>query len=70
MAGAAAHAVVHGVAERRGLGLGKVAQPIRVAVSGDAVSPPIDETLELLGREQTETRIARAIEFLAARDAA
>lgn len=68
--GAAAHAVVHGVAERRELGLGKVAQPIRVAVSGDAVSPPIDETLELLGREQTETRIARAIEFLAARDAA
>ena len=68
--GEAAHQVVHSVAETRELGLGKVAQPIRVAISGDAVSPPIDETLALLGRERTESRIAKAIDFLNARNAA
>ncbi len=39
--------------ETTGLGLGKVAQPIRVAVSGSTVSPPIFETLAFLGRERT-----------------
>jgi glutamyl/glutaminyl-tRNA synthetase len=47
--------------EKTGLGLGKVAQPIRVAVSGSAVSPPIFESLEFLGREKTLSRIARCI---------
>ncbi|MBR9812236.1 glutamate--tRNA ligase [bacterium] len=60
-------AVVNGIAESRELGLGKVAQPIRVAISGDAVSPPIDETLTLLGQEQTLTRIAKCVEFMKAR---
>lgn len=64
------HGVVHAVAEDRELGLGKVAQPIRVAISGDAVSPPIDQTLELLGREQTVTRIAACIDFMKSRAAA
>ena len=36
---------------RAGLGLGKVAQPLRVAVTGGTVSPPIDQTLALLGRD-------------------
>ena len=43
--------------ERAGLGLGKVAQPIRVAVSGGTVSPPIFETLAFLGRARTLARI-------------
>ena len=47
----AIHAAVHAVAEKLGLKLGDVAQPIRVAVTGAAVSPPIDQTLLLLGRE-------------------
>ena len=64
------HAVVNAVAEARELGLGKVAQPIRVAISGDAVSPPIDETLALLGREATLSRIAACIDFLKSREAA
>jgi glutamyl-tRNA synthetase len=38
-----------------------VAQPIRVAVSGGTVSPPIDVTLEILGRETTVSRLDRAI---------
>jgi glutamyl-tRNA synthetase len=44
-----------------GAGLGKVAQPIRVAVAGGSVSPPIDITLELLGRERTLARLDRAL---------
>lgn len=56
------HDVVAGVAEEQGLKLGRVAQPIRVAVAGRAVSPPIDVTLELLGRERSLARIDRALE--------
>lgn len=47
--------------ESAGVGLGKVAQPVRVAVSGGTVSPPIYETLEVLGRERTLVRIDAAI---------
>ena len=48
------------------LGLGKVAQPLRVAVTGTTISPPIGETLAILGRERTLARINRC---LAARQA-
>ena len=58
---AAIHAVVHEVAERLQLGMGKVAQPLRVAATGTAVSPPIDATLRMLGRERTLARIDRAL---------
>jgi glutamyl/glutaminyl-tRNA synthetase len=47
--------------EASGLGLGKVAQPIRVAVSGSTVSPPIFETLHFLGKDRTIARIDRCI---------
>jgi glutamyl-tRNA synthetase len=63
----AIHAVVHAVAEARGLKLGKIAQPLRVAVAGRAVSPPIDQTLVLLGREKTLERLQRAIEYIRSR---
>ena len=57
----ALHAVVAAVAAEQSAALGKVAQPLRVAVSGGAVSPPIDVTLEILGRETTIARLDRAI---------
>lgn len=57
----ALHAAVVGYAESQGFGLGKVAQPIRVAVAGAAVSPPIDQTLLLLGRSRTLARLHAAI---------
>jgi glutamyl-tRNA synthetase len=57
----ALHAAVHRVAEKRGLKLGDVAQPIRVAVAGMAVSPPIDQTLALLGRERSLSRLQAAL---------
>lgn len=55
------HDAVNRVAQTLDLKLGKVAQPIRVAVAGKGVSPPIDITLELLGRDLTLQRIERAI---------
>jgi glutamyl-tRNA synthetase len=41
--------------------MGDIAQPLRVAVAGKAVSPPIDVTLTLLGKPRTLQRIERAI---------
>ena len=60
---AAIHDAVNQAAAELNVGLGKVAQPIRVAVSGTSVSPPIDATLEVLGREVTLQRIQRALDF-------
>jgi glutamyl-tRNA synthetase len=57
----ALHEAISAVADAHGVALGKVAQPLRVAVSGGAVSPPIDITLEILGREVTLARLDRAI---------
>ena len=47
------------------LGMGKVFQPIRVAAVGTAVSPGIGDTLELLGRTSTLTRMKHAKELCA-----
>jgi glutamyl-tRNA synthetase len=58
------HQIVINVAEEMGLNLGKVAQPLRVAVSGTPVSPAIDVTLSLLGKEKTLARILRAINYI------
>ena len=44
-------------AETRGLKLGKVAQPLRAALTGSTVSPPIFEVMEILGREETLGRL-------------
>lgn len=59
------HDAVNAVADSLELKLGKVAQPIRVAIAGKGVSPPIDITLELLGREIVLARIDRAIRHIA-----
>ena len=58
----AIHSVVAHVAEVCGLKLGKLAQPVRVAITGGTVSPPIDLTLYLLGRERTLHRLHVAVE--------
>ncbi len=46
------------------LSLGKLAQPVRVAVTGSSASPGIFETLEILGRDRSLGRIAEAIHYL------
>ena len=58
---AALNDVLNTLAAELGVGLGKIAQPLRVAVTGSAVSPPIDATLALLGRERTLARLDAAI---------
>ena len=62
----ALHDVVKNTAEKLALGLGKVAQPLRVAVCGSGVSPSINITLALLGREKTVARLQRAISYIQA----
>ena len=49
-----------------GIGLGKGLQPIRVAVTGSSVSPPLFESLSALGREESLERIGRARSLLEA----
>ena len=44
--------------------LGKIAQPLRIAVTGGPVSPPIFDTLAMLGKERCLARIARCLEAM------
>lgn len=53
--------VIKAVCEEREVGMGQVAQPLRVAVSGTTVSPAIYDTLALLGKPRTLNRIRRAL---------
>lgn len=57
---ASTEAVVRAYAEEVGLKLGKVAQPLRAALTGRATSPPIFDVLAVLGREESLARIADA----------
>ncbi len=57
---AAIHELLDAVAVAHGAALGKLAQPIRLAVCGGTISPPIDATLEILGREESLARLAKA----------
>ncbi len=63
----AIHAAVEAVSAELQLNMGKVAQPLRVAVVGRAASPGIDVTLHLVGREATLRRVDRALAFVDAR---
>lgn len=49
-------------AERSGLKLGKLAQPLRAALTGSTVSPPIFEVMQVLGREESLARINDKLE--------
>ena len=60
------HALLTDLATAAGVTLGKVAQPLRVALAGGAVSPPIDATLAILGREESLARLGNARRFIAA----
>ena len=58
------HRVVQEISDELGLNMGKVAQPLRVAVVGRAASPGIDVTLHLVGKEACLRRIDRALEYI------
>ncbi|MEW8625071.1 MAG: glutamate--tRNA ligase [Candidatus Thiodiazotropha sp.] len=66
----ALHRVVEQVSEALELKMGKVAQPLRVAVVGRAASPGIDTTLYLVGKEACLRRIDKALEYITQREAA
>jgi len=53
------------VLAEHGLKLGKLAQPVRVAVTGTAASPGIFEVLDVLGRERTLGRLDAALAQIA-----
>jgi glutamyl-tRNA synthetase len=63
------HRMIQALAEGLGEPLVKVAQPLRVALTGRTVSPPMDEVMEALGREEVARRVRRAIEFIQMRNA-
>lgn len=60
----ALHTLVSEIADTHQLALGKLAQPLRAAVTGKTASPPIDVTLQLLGRERSLQRIGRALDYI------
>jgi glutamyl-tRNA synthetase len=62
--GEALHQLIVDLAEAKAVNMGKVAQPLRVAVTGTAVSPAIDVTLTLLGKEKTLSRMQKAIDTI------
>jgi glutamyl-tRNA synthetase len=58
--------MLRGLADEKQVGLGKVAQPLRVAICGNTISPPIFDSIQLLGRDNTLTRIDNTLEKFAA----
>jgi glutamyl-tRNA synthetase len=63
------HRAVDTVAAELDLKMGKVAQPLRVALVGRAASPGIDVTLYLVGKEASLRRIDRALAYIDQREA-
>ena len=54
--------IFHVILEEEGLKMGKLAQPLRVALTGRTVSPGIYEVMELLGKERVLTRLQKGIQ--------
>jgi len=61
------HSQIQQLAETRGEPLVKIAQPIRVALTGRTVSPPIDEVMEVLGKEKVIQRLRKAVQYVEGR---
>lgn len=59
--GHTAHEAINKAAESAGINMGKYAQPVRIAVAGSPVTPPLDVTLDLLGKSSTLERIDRCL---------
>lgn len=58
-------AVFNDIINEKGMKLGKIAQPVRVALTGGTVSPGIFEVIENLGREKTVARLKKAVAYIA-----
>lgn len=58
------HRLIQKLSEKRQVPLVKIAQPLRLALTGRTASPPLDEVIEILGKEKVIRRIKRAISFI------
>jgi glutamyl-tRNA synthetase len=61
-----AESLVKSFAEKEGLKLGDLMMPLRVAITGERVSPPLFGSLRLLGSEKALARVDKALELLKA----
>ena len=62
---ASIHAEISAIVERQEIGFGAIAQPVRVALTGNTVSPGIDVTIELIGKNTTLQRLDAALSWIA-----
>ncbi|KQT31109.1 glutamate--tRNA ligase [Chryseobacterium sp. Leaf405] len=53
--------IVHDFAENKGLGMGKVMMPLRLSLVGELKGPDVPDIMELIGKEETTSRINNAI---------
>lgn len=60
--------IVIETAEHFGLKMGKLAQPLRVALTGNTVSPSIDATIFYIGRAEVLARLEKAIAYIDSQD--
>ena len=58
------HQGIATITETLQVNMGKVGQPLRVAVTGGSFSPPIDQTVAMIGKQNTMNRIQRAIDYI------
>jgi glutamyl-tRNA synthetase len=58
------HQLIQQLAETQGVPLVNVAQPLRVALTGKTVSPPMDEVMDGLGKEEVLKRVGKAIDYV------
>lgn len=57
-------AVFHQLVEELGIKLGKIAQPVRVALTGSTVSPGLFEVIDVLGKETVLRRLRKALQYM------
>ena len=60
----AIHAKISEIVQEREIGFGAIAQPVRVALTGNTVSPGIDVTIELVGRDKVLQRLDSAMDWI------
>ncbi len=60
------HQVIEKITQQLNVNMGKVGQPLRVAVTGGSFSPPIDQTVAMIGKARSLQRISQAIAYISA----
>jgi glutamyl-tRNA synthetase len=58
------HQAIENICQKHEIGFGKIGQPLRVAVTGGTISPPIDITLTLVEKELAILRLKSAIDYI------